>query len=64
MDFSPVIDYVERVLRTEKGVPGCDLVIKQNHETLLRYSSGVSDYEGQKPVSEQDVYQMYSCGCT
>ena len=61
MDFSPVVDYVEQVLRAEKGVPGCDLIIKQNHETLLRYSSGVSDYAGQNAVSEQDIYQMYSC---
>lgn len=61
MDFSPVIEYVEQVLRAEKGVPGCDLIIMRNHETLLRYSSGVSDYAGKKPVSPEDIYQMYSC---
>lgn len=61
MDFSPVIEYVESVLRKEKGVPGCDLKIMKNHETLLRYSSGTSDYEGTKPVSPDDIYLMYSC---
>lgn len=49
MDFSPVIDYIESVLRAEKGVPGCDLRIMQNHRQLLRYTSGVSDYEGKHP---------------
>lgn len=61
MDFSSVIEYVEKVLRSEKGVPGCDLIIMRDHETLLRYSSGVSDYAGKKPVSADDIYQMYSC---
>ncbi|MBQ3530031.1 MAG: beta-lactamase family protein [Oscillospiraceae bacterium] len=61
MDFSPITEYIEQVLRKEKGVPGCDLVIKRDHEVLLRYSSGVSDYEGKRPVSDRDIYQMYSC---
>lgn len=61
MDFSPVIEYIERVLRAEKGVPGCDLIIRQDHKTLLRYSSGVADYEGKKAVSPEDIYQLYSC---
>lgn len=61
MDFSPVIEYVEKILRKEKGVPGCDLKIMRGHETLLRYSSGVSDYQGKTPVSPQDIYWLYSC---
>lgn len=61
MDFSPVIDYVEKILRKEKGVPGCDLKIMRGHETLLRYSSGVSDYQGKKPVSSEDIYWLFSC---
>lgn len=61
MDFSPIIEYIEQVLRKEKGVPGCDLVIKRDHEVLLRYSSGASDYEGKQPVSDRDIYKLYSC---
>lgn len=61
MDFSPVIEYVESVLRKEKGVPGCDLKIMRNHETLLRYSSGVRDYEGNASIRPNDIYLMYSC---
>lgn len=61
MDFSPLIDYIENTLRKEKNVPGCDLIIKQNHQTLFRYSSGHSDYERTTPVSCKDIYNMYSC---
>ena len=61
MDFTPVINYVTNVLHKEKGVPGCDLKIVQNHKTLLRYSCGYSDYEGKQEVSDTDLYYMYSC---
>lgn len=61
MDFSPVIDYIESVLIKEKGVPGCDLRIMRNHQQLLRYTTGVSDYEGKKPLSQDALYFMYSC---
>lgn len=61
MDFTPVTDYIENVLRKEKGVPCCDVLIRRGHETLLRYFSGVSDYEGNTPVRGDEVYYMYSC---
>lgn len=61
MDFQPVIAYVENVLRKEKGVPGCDLQVMRHHECLLRYSSGVTDYEGNTPVRGDELYFMYSC---
>ena len=61
MDFSPVIDYVESVLRKEKNVPGCDLKIMRGHETLLRHTSGVRDYAGKESLRPDDVYLMYSC---
>ena len=61
MDFQPVIEYIENILRNEKGVPGCDLQIMREHEVLLRYSSGASDYEGVVPISGDELYFMYSC---
>ena len=61
MDFTPLTDYIERVLRSEKGVPGCDLKIMKEHKTLLRYQSGVSDYEGKKAINENNIYGVYSC---
>lgn len=61
MDFTPVTDYIENVLRKEKGVPCCDVLIRRGHETLLRYFSGVSDYEGNTPLRGDELYYMYSC---
>lgn len=61
MDFTPVTDYIENVLVREKGVPGCDVLIRRGHETLLRYMSGVSDYEGNTPIRGDELYYMYSC---
>ena len=61
MDFSPIVHYVENVLLKEKHVPGCDVKIMCNHETLFRYYSGVSDYEGNTPLSPDNIYLMYSC---
>jgi len=61
MNFAPVTDYIENVLRKEKGVPGCDVLICREHETLFRYMSGVSDYEGNTPIRGDEVYYMYSC---
>ena len=61
MNFSPIIEYVENTLCKEKNVPGCDMKIMRNHETLLRYSTGVRDYAGKEPIRRDDLYHLYSC---
>ncbi len=61
MDFQPIIDYIENVLRSERGAPGCDIKIMKEHETLFRYKSGVSDYKGIKDINENNIYRIYSC---
>lgn len=61
MDFSPLVNYIESVLRAEKGVPGCDIKIMRQHETLFRYQSGTCDYDAKVPVSGNELYFMYSC---
>lgn len=61
MNFKPLSDYIEKVLIGEKGVPGCDVIIKKEHETLFRFSVGHSDYDRKIPVSSKDIYYMYSC---
>ena len=61
MDFRPLIAYIEDVIRKEKKVPGCDLLVMRKHEVLLRYQSGVSDYEGVCPIQGDELYFMYSC---
>lgn len=61
MDFTPITDFVEQVIRQEKNVPGCDLRIMQNHKTLYHHISGVADYDGVKPLTENNIYMLYSC---
>ena len=61
MDFSPIIEYIENTLRKEMKLPGCDIKIMRNHETLFRYTSGTRDYAQEQAVRLDDVYLMYSC---
>ena len=61
MNFQPLIDYIEAVLRTEKQVPGCALKIMRNHETLFTYRSGYRDQARQLPMNGDELYLMYSC---
>ncbi len=61
MDFSPVINYIENTLHKEMKVPGCDIKIMRNHETLLRYTCGTRDYENTQAVRRNDMYLMFSC---
>ena len=59
MDFSPVAQYMQKL--TERGVPGCDIIITRGHERLCRYSCGYADREGKRPVAPTDLYRLYSC---
>ncbi len=61
MDFQPIIDYIENILRKEKGLPCCDLRINQDHKLLFRHTSGYADYEGKTPLTSDNLYFMYSC---
>lgn len=61
MDFSPIITYIENTLRQEMKVPGCDIKIMRNHETLLRYASGTRDYAFTQTVRHDDMYLLFSC---
>ena len=61
MDFSPIHEYINHTLIGEKQVPGCDLIIMREHETLLRYSAGVRDYAGNQTIQPDDIYLLYSC---
>ncbi len=61
MDFTPIKNYMESYFRAEKGVPSCEIKIMREHETLFRYSTGKSDYEGTKEVNKNSIYYLYSC---
>ena len=59
MNFSQLTGYLDR-LGDDYGVPGYDLIIRKDHETLYRRRGGFSDYDRTRPVSDQDLYFMYS----
>lgn len=49
------------VLQQQYHIPSADIIVMQDHRQLYRYMNGVCDKEGQKPVSAQTQYYMYSC---
>lgn len=61
MDFSKLQNYIENYFRKEKKIPGCHIAVMQDHELLFLYRSGTSDASQTKPVSENDLYHIYSC---
>ncbi len=44
----------------EMSIPARDVTVWQGHNELFRYSSGHSDAAGKVPVSDKDVYLLYS----
>ena len=59
MDFSKLTAYLN-TLETGYQVHGLDCKIMRGHETVYRYMTGFSDYERSVPVSDRDLYDIYS----
>ena len=59
MDFSKLKKYLDEMV-DEFGVPGCDCAVYKDHNQIFRHMSGFSDLERTKPVSENDMYWLYS----
>ena len=59
MDFGRLTKYLDD-LEKDYGVPGYDLIIKKDHETIFRRMGGFSDYDRSVPVAGSDLYIMYS----
>ncbi|MCQ2433373.1 MAG: beta-lactamase family protein, partial [Clostridia bacterium] len=60
-DFTPVARYMEDVVCGKHNVPGCDIIIMREHETLYRHICGYSDRENKIPLDDSFLYYMYSC---
>lgn len=56
MQFKALADYLDSL--PSKGVPGCDLIVLKDHETIYRHFSGES-HPG-KPVTGNETYWLYS----
>ena len=59
MDFSKLTKYLDD-LEKNYGVPGYDLIVWNDHETVYRRMGGYSDYAKTRPVADSDLYFMYS----
>jgi CubicO group peptidase (beta-lactamase class C family) len=60
MDFTKLRAYLNK-LEAKYGVHGLDCKVMKEHKTIYRYMTGHSDYALTVPVSETDLYEVYSC---
>lgn len=60
MDFTRLNAYLES-LEDKYGVHGLDCKVMKEHKTIYRKLIGQSDYERRTPVSDNDLYDVYSC---
>lgn len=60
MDFSKLTAYLDS-LEENYEVHGLDIKVCKGHETVYRYMTGHSDYDRKVPVTENDLYNVYSC---
>ena len=44
----------------EQGIPGVDIMVCKDHETLFRYYTGYSDVEDKKAMNGKELYFIYS----
>lgn len=59
MNFERLTAYLNG-LKESYGVPGVDVKVMRNHETVYRHMCGSSSYDGKRAVSEHDLYDIYS----
>ena len=57
--FEPLTAFLDS-MSEHYGVPACDLIVTKDGEMVYRHMAGYSDPECTKPVSENDLYRMYS----
>lgn len=60
MDFTQLTNYLN-TLEERYGVHGLDIKITKAHDTVYRYMTGHSDYDKKVPISERDLYDVFSC---
>ena len=59
MDFSKLTAFLDS-LEAQYGVPGYDIRITREHETVYRHMGGFSDYDGLVPMNGNELYYIYS----
>ncbi len=61
MDFKKLDCYMKDNLYADGSIPGCDIIIKQGHDTLFRAQYGYADVQAKSAVSTDTQYCLYSC---
>ncbi|MBQ8141468.1 MAG: beta-lactamase family protein [Clostridia bacterium] len=56
--FSKLDELMEAM--TSRGIPACDLAVTKDGKSIYRKMVGFSDSKGTKPVSENDLYWIFS----
>lgn len=51
--FQPIAAFMDDVLVKEKGIPGCEMIVMQDHQVKFRHQSG--------NAQKGDCYFLYSC---
>lgn len=60
MSFEKLTQYLES-LKDSDDIKGLDVIIKKDHKVIYRHKQGYNDYDCTRPVSENDLYYLYSC---
>lgn len=58
-DFSKLQDYLDSLI--QGGVPGCSAAVYMHGKPVFSHCAGYADREKTRPVSEDDIYYIYSC---
>lgn len=59
MNFSKLDKFMDEM--TLRGVPGCELAVSLNRETVYRKSVGFADAAKTRPMSNNDISWIFSC---
>lgn len=60
MNFSRLREYLGSLDQRE-GIPALDCKVMREHQSIFRFMKGHSDYASSVPVTDQDLYEIYSC---
>lgn len=58
MDWTELTKYLN--MQENEGIPGCELVVYQDHERIYHHCAGYSDEEKRVPTNGSELYWLYS----
>ena len=61
MNFEKLDAHLAQFHKDHPDVPGCDILVQQNHKVLFRAQYGLSDLQAGTPVNGDELYCLYSC---